>query len=157
MRRSTIGIVLALSLVTGSLWALQPTERRDVGNQSSQNQVMIVSESSRYKERLIEAIVEQLNDGQTYIAVRSFEDFGSINPRDYDSVLVINAGVGAEVRGDVVAWLERQSYDENIVVLTTQITEWTPQITVDSVTAASRNRNIEDVSTDLVRRVRNNF
>lgn len=151
------GLAALLLVITTNVGALQPVEQRDIGSRSARNQVVIVSESSRYKERLIDAIVEQLDDGQTYIAVRSFDDFGAINPRDYDSVLVINAGVGAEVRRDVISWLERQSFDDNIVVLTTQLTNWTPQITVDSVTTASQNRNIPDVSADLVRRVRGNF
>ncbi len=146
-----------LGMVTFTLAALQPVEPQDIGNQGAANRVVIVSEWSRYKERLIESIVDELDNGSTYIAVRSFEDFGSIDSQDFDSVLVINAGVGSEVRSDVVGWLNRQSVDENIVVLTTQITDWTPQIDVDSVTTASRNRNIPEVSSDLVRRVRSNF
>lgn len=152
-----ITLAVLFGVATTNLSALQPVQQQDIGNRSARNQVVIVSESSRYKERLIEAILEQLDDGQTYIAVRSFDDFDSINPRDYDSVLVINAGVGAEVRRDVVSWLNRQSYDENIVVLTTQLTTWEPQIAVDSVTTASQNRNIPEVSSDLVRRVRGYF
>lgn len=157
IRGRVIFIALSVVFVATGLWALQPVEQQDIGSRSALNTVVIVSESSRYKERLIEAIVDELDDGRTYIAVRNFDDFGSINPRDYDSVLVINAGVGAEVRRDVVSWLDRQSYDDNIVVLTTQLTDWTPQIEVDSVTTASRNRNIPDVSADLVQRVRANF
>lgn len=157
MKTTTIAAIVALMIAVASLSALQPVEQREVGNRSAANHVAIISEQSRYKERLIDAVVEALDDGQTYIEIRGLDDLPQIDPRDYDSVLVINAGVGAEVRPGVVAWLDRQTHDENIVVLTTQITDWTPQISVDSVTSASRSRNIPEVSADLVRRVRGNF
>jgi hypothetical protein len=151
------GFVILFSVAISGVFALQPVEQRDVGSRSSGNSVVIVSEWSRYKERLIDTIIDDLDDGNTFIAVRSFDDFPSIDPREFDSVLIINAGVGSEVRSDVVRWLNQQTFDRNITVLTTQITDWTPQITVDSVTTASRNRNIPTVSADLVSRIRRSF
>jgi NAD-dependent DNA ligase len=156
LKRVSIAILLTL-VATGTVFALRPVERRDLGAGNGQRRVAIVSEWSRYKERLIDALVEELDDGNTALYVRNFDDFSSIESSAYDAVVVINAGVGSEVRKPVVDWLDRQRTDENIVVLTTQISDWTPQITVDSVTSASRNQNIPDVSGELARQVRSYF
>lgn len=156
LKRVVIIALLAIT-TTGTVFALRPVERQDRGALDGQRRVAIVSEWSRYKERLIDALVDELNDGDTAIFVRNFDDFSSIESSSYDAIVVINAGVGSEVRAPVVDWLNGQRNDENIVVLTTQISDWTPQITVDSVTAASRNRNIPDVTRELARQVRSYF
>lgn len=155
-KRVTIAMLLAL-VATGTVFALRPVERRDLGTENGQRRVAIVSEWSRYKERLIDALVDELNDGNTALFVRNFDDFASIDSSAYDAVVVINAGVGSEVREPVVDWLNEQRNDDNIVVLTTQISDWTPDITVDSVTSASRNRNIPDISRQLARQVRSYY
>lgn len=150
--RTLYKVFIPLLLVTTGtvLGALQPVEHQNIGSNGAPRRVAIVSEWSRYKAALIESLTEELDDGETSIAVRNFNDFASLDARDFDAVIVINAGVGSEVRRPVVDWLTRQSPDDNIVVLTTQISDWTPQIEVDSVTAASRNRNISNVSGELV-------
>lgn len=148
---------MAIVMVAGTAAALRPVEPFDAGNAGGARSVMIVSEWSRYKERLIEALIDELDDGETALYVRSFDDFSRIDSDEYDAIIVINAGVGSEVRTPVVDWLNAQRVDDNIVVLTTQITDWTPQITFDSVTSASRNRNIPDVSRRLADQARSYF
>ena len=150
-RFCTVALLIAAVAIAAPL---DPVPAADFGSPDADDRVLIVSEASRYKERLLEALVEQLATPTTYIAVRSFDDFAALDAADYDGVLVINAGVGSEVRSQVVRWLDAQGSPDNVVVLTTQISDWTPNITVDSVTTASRNRNIPEVSRDLVARVR---
>ena len=150
-RFCTVALLIAAVAIAAPL---DPVPAADFGSPDADDRVLIVSEASRYKERLLEALVEQLATPTTYIAVRSFDDFAALDAADYDGVLVINAGVGSEVRSQVVRWLDAQGSPDNVVVLTTQISDWTPNITVDSVTTASRNRNIPEVSQDLVARVR---
>lgn len=150
-RFCTVALLIAAVAIAAPL---DPVPAADFGSPDADDRVLIVSEASRYKERLLEALVEQLATPTTYIAVRSFDDFVALDAADYDGVLVINAGVGSEVRSQVVRWLDAQGSPDNVVVLTTQISDWTPNITVDSVTTASRNRNIPEVSRDLVARVR---
>ncbi|MFP4211035.1 MAG: hypothetical protein ACLFR8_07325 [Alkalispirochaeta sp.] len=148
---------MLLVVVPGFVWAIRPVDPVDTGAVGASRSVMIVSEWSRYKERLIEAVLDELDDGSTALYVRSFDDLPQIQANDHDAVIVINAGVGSEVRAPVVEWLGTQGGSENIVVLTTQIYDWTPRIEVDSVTSASQNRNIPDVSRDLARQARSYF
>ena len=154
MQKHTFLALALLTLAVAAAAPLQPVPSADFGSPEAADRVLIVSEASRYKERLLEVLVEQLATPSSYVAVRSFDDFASLNATDYDGVLVINAGVGSEVRSQVVSWLNAQGSPDNVIVLTTQISDWTPQIDVDSVTTASRNRNIPEVSQDLVARVR---
>jgi len=157
MTGRAILVGLALIIIPGTLWALRPVDPVDTGAAGASRSVMIVSEWSRYKERLIEAVLDELDDGSTALYVRSFDDLPQIQANDHDAVIVINAGVGSEVRAPVVEWLGTQRGRDNIVVLTTQIYDWTPQIDVDSVTSASQNRNIPDVSRELARQARSYF
>ena len=154
MQKHTLLTLTLLILGVAAAAPLQPVPSADFGAPEATDRVLIVSEASRYKERLLEVLIEQLATPSSYVAVRNFDDFASLDAADYDGVLVINAGVGSEVRSQVVSWLNDQGSPDNVIVLTTQISDWTPQIEVDSVTAASRNRNIPDVSQDLIARVR---
>lgn len=150
-------IILMFLLTASAASALQPVEHEDAGVRGARR-VLIVSEWSRYKERLIDYLIDQFDDGATYIAVRSFTVFGSLDATEWDAVIVINAGVGSVVREPVTQWLDQQKpNDDNIVVLTTQIVDWTPQIDVDSVTAASAFGNIASIGGELVQRARSFF
>lgn len=141
-------------LTAAQAGALQPMERAEFGPDGADSRVMIVSEWSRFKARLVDEVVGRLDDGSTRVYVRNFDDLTGMDPEEYSAVLVINAGVGAQVRTEVTDWLARLEYDRNVVLLTTQITDWEPQVTVDSVTTASRMRHAGDVAEDLVARVR---
>ncbi len=127
------------------------------GNESGSQRVLIATERTRYKDRLVETLIEKLDDGQTLIAEVDHQRDGldGIDPADYDAVFITNSGAQAMVRPAVIEWLEtHRANDDNVVLHTTQITDWDPPVEVDSITSASQMRNIDDITDDVVRRLK---
>lgn len=127
------------------------------GNARAENKVLIAKENTRYKSRLIDTLIEKLDDGTVAITVVDHHrgELDGLDPRDYDAVFITNSGAQAKVRPDVMRWLEANSAnDDNVVLHTTQITDWDPPVQVDSITSASKISNIDDVTDDIIRRIR---
>jgi hypothetical protein len=127
------------------------------GNARAENRVLIAKENTRYKSRLIDTLIEKLDDGTVAITVADHQrgELDGLDPRDFDAVFITNSGAQAKVRPDVMRWLDANSAnDDNVVLHTTQITDWDPPVQVDSITSASKNSNIDDISDDIIRRIR---
>ena len=151
--------VLTLSIVAvGTLYAGGAGEEAmDVGSPSATQRVLIAAESTTFKEALVREVVTLLDDGETYIQIVDHQsgDLEGRDPREYDAVLITNSGARAQVRPWVIDWLESvAAYDDNIIVHTTQINEWTPRVRVDSVTSASAMGEVDSIAADLAERVR---
>ncbi len=128
------------------------------GNSNSSRRVLIVKEDTGYKKRLIRELVSRLeNEGDISITVVDHRkgQLSGVNPSDYNAVFITNSGAQAKVRPEVMDWLESVSgNDENVILHTTQITTWDPPVDVDSITSASKNSNIDEMSDDIIRRIR---
>jgi hypothetical protein len=130
------------------------------GNPSAPNKILIATENTRYKRRLIDTLIEKLDDGSVYITLvdHKRKELTGMDPRNFKAVFITNSGAQAKVRPWVVEWLnEVSSYDDNVLIHTTQITDWDPPVEVDSITSASNNSNIDDLTDDIVRRLREFF
>lgn len=158
MSNRILKAVLLATVVTGLAYAGGSREAGGpVGNPDAARRVLIAAEYTRFKEALVEELVKQLNDGNTYIKVidHSKDELNGVDPREWSSVLITNSGARAQVRPHVVSWLESvRAYDDNVVLHTTQINDWTPQVQVDSVTSASSMGDLQQIADSLLERVR---
>jgi hypothetical protein len=159
MRRFLFAASLFLLFGSATIFANGEAERdqREFGNPAADGRVLIAAEWTPYKERLVREVVSRLDNGNTFVRIVDHQngELDGEDPRDYDAVLITNSGARAQVRPWVISWLDEwQAHDDNIVVHTTQINEWTPQVRVDSVTSASSNRNVPQIAGELVDRAR---
>jgi hypothetical protein len=153
-RFKTAGVLLLFLLV---IVATAFAAIKYYGNESASRKILIASEPTRYKNRMIKELIEKLDDGDTYIVEVDHKrgDLEGMDPRDYTAVFISNSGAQARVRPAVMQWLNSvRDYDDNVIVHTTQTTDWDPPIEVDSITSASKNSNIDDLTDDVVRRLR---
>lgn len=131
------------------------------GNSNATRRVLIAKEDTGYKKRLIKELVSQLEDeGDIYITVVDHRkgELDDQNPSDYNAVFITNSGAQAKVRPAVMSWLNNISdNDENVILHTTQITDWDPPVEVDSITSASKNSNINQMSDEIIQRIREFF
>ncbi len=156
MRPVSLTLLLFVA-ISASVLAGGTGESLEIGDPAASRQVVIAAESTPFKEALVEEIVSLLDDGDTYVRVVDHKagDLEGLDPREYDAVLITNSGARAQVRPWVIDWLESVSaYDDNVIVHTTQINEWTPKVEVDSVTSASAMGRVSMIAEDLVGRVR---
>lgn len=153
--RIFIVLLLLMFLTTGLAFA-----NRIEGNPNGRYRVLIATESTPYKNQLINTLIERLSDGNVMIQVVDHQRGGlaNLDPRDFNAVFISNSGVQAMVRPAVMNWLNSVSaHDDNVILHTTQINNWTPPVQVDSVTSASSRGNINRLTDDLVQRIRRFF
>ncbi len=127
------------------------------GNPNGRYRVLIATESTAYKNQMVDTLISKLSDGNVRITVVDHMRGGldAMDPRDFNAVFITNSGAQAMVRPVVMNWLNRvRDFDDNVILHTTQINNWTPPVQVDSVTSASNRRNISDLTDDLVDRIR---
>ena len=130
------------------------------GFAAAANSVLIIKENTPYKKALVAELLDTIDDKDTTVTVVDHrkDSIAGIDPRDYDAVFITNSGAQAQVRPNVLAWLRSVAdYDDNIIIHTTQINEWTPPVEVDSITSASKRRNIDGLVEDIARRIRRLF
>ncbi len=157
--KTTIMVILLGTLFSfGNIFAGGAQEAGGpIGNPDAAQRILIAAEYTRFKEALVKELVSQLDDGNTYIRVidHSRNELNGIDPREWSSILITNSGARAQVRPNVVSWLESvAAFDENIVLHTTQINDWTPRVQVDSVTSASSMGDLQQIAGSLLERVR---
>ncbi len=150
MRRLSLLLVL-LSVLSGSLWALTG----EYGPAAPEGRILLAYEPTRFKNNLVSEMLTLLEERGFFISVVDHQDEGlsGLAASDFDAVFITNSGATAQVRVEVVDWLNLNgTTPENVYVHTTQITEWEPQVEVDGVTSASYNnrRRTNDLAAEFV-------
>ncbi len=127
---------------------------------AAQHRVLIVKEDTGYKKALVQALTEELKRDGTEVVVIDHKngELAGVDPEDYDAVFITNSGVQGRVRPDVVEWLDSVAgRDGNVILHTTQRNDWTPDVSVDSITSASQKSNISELVADIAERIRKFF
>lgn len=133
-------VIIIIFIFCFNLFAEGKVDTQEIGTLNLERKILIATESTNFKDSLLRVLLEKINDGNTYINVISHMhgELVDIDPRDYGAVLIINSGQRAIVRPWISEWLNSVSaYDDNIILLTTHVTEWTPDVNVDSITSVS--------------------
>ena len=119
--------------------------------------VLIAKEDTRYKKELVEILTEKLEQAGYSVEIVDHRDgeLDGVSPDDYGVVYVLNSGAQARVRPQVLDWLASiGSNNHNVIVHTTKRTIWDEDLPVDSLSSASKKSNIDEVTDDIVSRIR---
>ncbi|MBN1647307.1 MAG: hypothetical protein JW874_04675 [Spirochaetales bacterium] len=137
MKRSVFPLLFLL-MVSAALFA-GGNEERFYGPADAGKKILIAYEPTPFKNRLLKDLVAQLNDGSVNIELLDHRKGGldGYSASGYDAVFITNSGATAKVRPWISDWISRNNNAGNIILHTTQITRWTPRVSVDSVTSAS--------------------
>jgi hypothetical protein len=118
--------------------------------------VLVVKEDTPYKKRLVSTLVDKLEDQNIEVTVIDHKrgQLNGVDPTEYGAVFITNSGAQAKVRPAVMSWLRAvEANDDNVILHTTQINDWTPPVEVDSVTSASQNSNIDALTDEFVDKI----
>jgi hypothetical protein len=119
--------------------------------------VLIAKEDTSYKKDLVDMLTQKLeSEGlQVMVIDHSKGELDGVNPGDYAVVYVVNSGAQAKVRPQVIDWLEViDGNNNNVIVHTTKRTNWDENLDVDALSSASKKSNIDEVTDDIVARIR---
>lgn len=118
------------------------------GPRDSKIRILLAWENTKFKEKLIQKMVETLNDGKTYIKVVDHQkgELAGEKAQDYSAVFISNSGVKSMVRPWITEWIGQQNKKDNILLHTTQKAYWEVKAGVDTVTSASAPQAIDVLS-----------
>ncbi len=115
--------------------------------------VLLVSESTRFKNALIESMQTLLQDKGMIVTVEtnSRRNIKAYEAAAFDAVFITNSGVNSKVRPWVVRWLvDNKAEAARILLHTTQTRDWEVNVDVDAVTSASAMADVDDLATRYV-------
>lgn len=125
-------------------------------SEAKQINVLLASESTRFKKALIEELDALLKQSGYKVtkADHSRDTWGAIKASDYDAVFITNSGVNSQVRPWIQEWLKKNAESSAFILLqTTQTSDWKVSANVDSVTSASAIKDVKKLAADYHKRI----
>lgn len=119
--------------------------------------VLIAKEDTSYKKALVDTLVQKLESESYQVEIIDHTDgeLEGVNPDDYGIVYIVNSGAQAKVRPQILDWLASIAGNgDNVIVHTTKRTAWDENLSVDSLSSASKKSNIDEVTEDIVARIK---
>lgn len=155
MRRKFFAIVLLLFIALTLLYSMDPPKKNPSATEGKQ--VLIAYEKTRFKNALIEHLQELLNNDSIIVKVveHSKKKLDQYNAADYNAIFITNSGVNSKVRPWIVAWLKKNiEYKKNILLHTTQKSNWKVKTEVEAVTSASSISDVQKLAIDYFAKIK---
>lgn len=146
---------MAVAVMT-SCAELRPAAR-DIGDRQSCKRVLVATEQSQFKERLVGQITETLRDEAYFVRLIDVGRLADESSLDYGAIVVVNTCRAWQLDRNVRQFLQHldDHEKEKIVLLTTRSGSWTPQLVgVDALTSASEVDRIPALAAAIVANIR---
>ncbi len=130
---------------------------RDIGDRQSGRRVLIATEQSQFKERLVGQITDALRDEAYFVRLIDVRRLADESSFDYGAIVVVNTCRAWQLDRNVRQFLAKldDHEKEKIVLLTTRSGNWTPQLVgVDALTSASEVDRIPALAAAIVAEIR---
>lgn len=101
------------------IWKQKDVTMREINPPSLEQQVLIASRDSEFKQALIDRITSALADRSIYIKIVGIEDLAAEDAGAYSAVVIINTAMGWTVDVPVEKFLKKYGSMDSIIVLTT--------------------------------------
>lgn len=138
-------------------WPQKDIVGSDAGSIPGQQDVLIASRSSDYKQLLVEELQKQLFSAGIPHKTIGVGQLRGIDASSYSAVVVINTCLAWGLDHEINGFLNRQQQTANIILLTTSGEgTWLPDKQgrdFDAISGASVKTNVGDVAQDLLERI----
>jgi hypothetical protein len=141
---SIIGIFIVFSVVYWLVNKQGVVEAYDVGNPEQEQNVLIASQGSSFKDALIESLVTHLKDKEVYIKVIDVTTLQDIKENEWNALVMIHTTENWKLQSDVKNYLDQAEDLGKVVLVTTSgFGEWrTKDYDIDVITSASRTEEL---------------
>ena len=119
----------------------------DVGNPKSENKILIASQGSEFKIKLVESLTKKLIDDKNYLSIIDCTTLGNENEEDWDAIIIIHTLQVHEMPEEVQAFLS-QIDDLSKVMLVSTSGAGDDAVTgfdVDAISSPSRSTAINPI------------
>jgi len=141
---------LAATLVVQGC-APQMVKTVEIGNPRAVMRVLIASESSDFKQAVIEKVVAGYDQDSLYFKITDLQNLADETASSYAAVMIINSCVAWQLNPKANAFIRQADTLERVILLTTAgDQDWQAGVAgVDAITAASLPADIERIADQL--------
>ena len=119
-------LVLKLSLVGCAVGTVSTMESGD--RTAAQDRVLVATQNSDFKQAVIQAIRDRLENNSNYIKVIDVKKLPYESLEGYDAVIILNTCMAGRPDPRVESFIDDTTEKEKIVVLTTgRLDSWKPE------------------------------
>jgi len=158
-RRVLIGGAVAVIFVGGLLvwfyaaYSMAPAKAFTVNDAASPQRVLIATQGSKFKDAVVQGVVEKLKSRPIYMQVMDVSGLGAIDERQWSAIVVLHTFQLSQPQPDAAAFIARAKASHKVVVLGTS-GEGTLKIEgIDALTSASKLVDVPARVADIVARV----
>jgi hypothetical protein len=144
-----IATAVALLLVTGFAFSylaqhgMKPSPSYESGVPSLPHHVLIATQGSPFKDRLVQGLVAQLAARATYVKVIDVTDLSGIQEKDWQAIVILHTWEIGKPPGAVSAFVARAAERDKIIDVTTSGSGREKLPGIDAMSSASV---VDDVS-----------
>ena len=155
MKKRTLiasGLCLAIVVVVGFLawyqahFSMGVAESYTVGENTAPNRVLIATQSSEFKNAVVDGVVKSLSNRPVHLKVIDIVDLQTADASRWDAVVVLHTWEKWEPPAEVETFIVRWRSKKNFVVLATSGAGDQKIEGIDAIATASR---MDDVSTNV--------
>jgi hypothetical protein len=130
-------LVLKLSLLGCAVGTVGTMESGD--RTAEQDRVLVATQNSDFKQAVIQAIRDRLENNSNYIKVIDVKKLPYESTEGYDAVIILNTCMAGRPDPRVESFIDDTTEEEKVVVLTTgRLDSWKPESPrVDAMSSAS--------------------
>ncbi len=154
-----IVVVVVLFIVTFSIYLYIHRQGNiktfEAGNQNAKKRLLIASQGSDFKNRLVDGLIQNLREKQLYIKVIDVTNLSAINENEWNAMVFIHTTEKWELQPDVKKYLDRAKDLKKVILITTSGSgDWqTKDYKVDIITSASKNEELKTLVPDILKRL----
>jgi hypothetical protein len=146
-----IGIIIISLLTARFVFAQGVISQFEINSPDLKQKILIASQESKFKTDLVSSIVNGLKTKDIYIKVIDVTSLTGIVPRDWNSIIIINTCEAGKLQKNVIEFFKKYPDDKRMILVTTSGSGiWKPDdISIDSISSASLNDNIPEISDSI--------
>lgn len=137
-------IALATYVIINQQGVIEPFE---VGDPKSKTKILIASQGSNFKSKLVNNLASQLNDSETYLSIVDCTMLGNENVADWDAVIIIHTMQMHFMPEEVEKFLQQSDDFSKLMMVSTSGAgdEVVEGFDVDAISSASREAAIPQI------------
>jgi hypothetical protein len=141
------GLLVVGSVVYVAIYYPRSAEPFEIQAQDPTHRLLIATQGSGFKNRLVASLCDSLSKSPVYIKGMDVGELGSVDPDEWDRVLVITSFM-VRLNRSVDSFLNgADTAGNSLLLVTSGGADWQPQpgLAVDAITSASRQQSVTDL------------
>jgi hypothetical protein len=144
-------IYLTWYYVQHSMEEAKPYEFNDKG---LSQKVLIATQGSRFKDAIVQGIIDQLKPLPVYIKVLDVSQLTNVNESDWSAIVILHTWEYYEPQKEAKAFVDRVVSKKKIVVLSTSGSGIEMMKGIDGITSASAMEEVQAKTDQIVLRIK---